>query len=151
VLLLAGCTPKKSSVKPILKGISFECDVTYYNENYCCKGDVEKNGNMIIEFVAPTELEGLKFTFSDNGVLANFNEIEYVASKMIFESSAASLINEAFRNTDSSVFKEDDTFFIEGVTDDFEYKLLLGGTGLPIKITTRPDVATVEFKNVKIL
>ena len=109
VLLLAGCSPKKSSVKPILKGISFECDVTYYNENYSCKGDVEKNGNMIIEFVAPTELEGLKFTFSDNGVLANFNEIEYVASKMIFENSAASLINEALRNTDSSVFKGDDT------------------------------------------
>lgn len=151
VLLVTGCNAKKSGIKPILKGISFECDVTYYNENYSCKGDVEKNGNMVIEFVAPSELEGLKFTFSENGVLANFNEIEYIASKMVFENSAASLISKVLGDSDSSVLKEDDTFFIEGVADDFEYKLILGGTGLPIKITTRPDVATIEFKNVKIL
>ena len=51
----------------------------------------------------------------------------------------------------AEVFESDDVFYIEGVNNDFEYKLELGATGLPIKITTKPDIAKIEFRNVKII
>ena len=38
VLLLAGCGIKNANIVPVTKGIDFDCNVTYYNEVYECKG-----------------------------------------------------------------------------------------------------------------
>ncbi len=149
LLLLCGCK-EVSKVVPITKGITFSCEATYYNEAYECNCDVQKNGDMTVEFVAPADIEGLKFTFSKNGISVNFKEIEYVSEKIVFENSVASLIHEALSQTDREVLEDADVFYIEGVNNEFEYKLELGATGLPIKITTRPDVAEIVFKKVKI-
>ncbi len=150
LLLLSGCGIVSTKVEPVTKGLTFSCDITYYNETYSCNGDIHKNGDMEIEFISPADLEGLKYTFTDKGVAVNFNEIEYISQKIVFESSAASFINEVLQNCDTTVMKHDDIFYTEGTTTDFEYKLELGATGLPIKITTRPDAVLVVFKNVKI-
>lgn len=150
LFLLTGCTSSSTKIKPITKGISFLCDVTYYNETYTCEGDIHKNGDTVIKFTAPSRLEGLKYTFTKNGVSVDFNEIEYISDKIVFESSAASFINEVLQGENTEVLKENDVFFTEGVTTEFEYKLELGATGLPIKITARPDAVSVIFKNVKI-
>ncbi len=148
--LFTGCNGSNTKVKPILRGISFLCEVTYYNEVYEFEGDVQSNGDTVISFKSPSEIEGLKFSFTKNGVMANFNEIEYVSQNKVFENSAASFVYEVLWSADSEVLKEDDVFYTQGVTDEFEYRLELGQTGLPIKITTRPDAVCVIFKNVKI-
>ena len=149
VLLLCGCKAK-AGITPVTRGITFLCEATYYNETYECKCEVQKNGDTAVQFTAPADIEGLKFIFTKNGVSVNFKEIEFVNEKIVFENSVASLIYEALMQNDATVFEEDDIFFVEGVNNDFEYKLELGATGLPIKITTRPDVAIINFKNVKI-
>ncbi len=150
LLLLTGCAANSTKIKPVTKGISFLCDVTYYNETYNCEGDIHKNGDTVIKFIGPSQLEGLKYTFTKNGVSVDFNEIEYISDKVVFESSVASFINEVLHNENVQVLNDDDIFYTEGVTDEFDYKLELGATGLPIKITARPDAVSVIFKNVKI-
>lgn len=150
LLLLTGCSATASNVKPCLKGISFGCDVTYYNETYECKGETDNNGGMVIEFISPDDIKGLKFTFTKSGVISSFKDTEYKAQKIVFENSVATFINEVLTAENAAVFKENDVFYTDGVTTDFEYKLEIGGSGLPIKITTRPDAVEVVFKNVKI-
>lgn len=147
--LLCGCKGK-AKITPVTKGISFSCTATYYNETYECDCDVQKNGDALIEFKTPADIEGLKFTFSKNGVSVNFKETQYVSEKIVFENSVASLIYDVLSEGENEVFEQDNIFYTGGVNNDFEYKLQIGATGLPIKITTRPDIATIEFKKVKI-
>ena len=150
LLLLVGCGTSKTKVKPITKGIAFTCDVTYYNESYVCKGETDQNGETVIEFLSPDDINGLKFHFTKSGVTTSFKDTEYKAPKIVFENSVATFINEVLTAENTAVFKENDVFYTDGVTDTFEYKLHLGGTGLPIKITTRPDAVEVVFREVKI-
>lgn len=149
LLLLCGCAGQ-TKVEPVTKGVNFECEAIYYNESYECLCDVQKNGDMTVKFTWPADIEGLEFSFTKNGVKAHFKELEYINDKVVFENSVASLIYEVMSMEDATVLEQDDVFYIEGANNDFEYKLQLGATGLPIKITTTPDIAKVEFKKVKI-
>ncbi len=150
MFLICGCNGE-TNIIPIKTGIEFSATATYYNETYECDCDIQKNGDMTVKFTYPADIEGLKFIFTDNGVSVNFKEIEYINEKIIFENSVASLIYEVLVNNNAKVYENDEVFYIEGVNNDFEYKLELGATGLPIKIITRPDIASVEFENVKII
>ncbi len=150
LLIITGCDAPRQDITPVTRGISFSCEAIYYNENYECKGDIQSNGNTEITFTSPAEVEGLKFKFSKNGVSVNFKEIEYISQKIVFENSVASFINEVLSAESSQVLSENDVFYTKGITDDFEYRLELGATGLPIKITTNSQAVEVVFKNVKI-
>ncbi len=150
LVLLCGCK-SQTKITPLKTGITFYANATYYNESYECECDIQKNGDMTVEFTYPTEIEGLKFVFTKNGVSVNFKDIEYVSDNIVFENSVASLLYEVLSKNKAEVFESDDVFYIEGVNNDFEYKLELGATGLPIKITTKPDIAKIEFRNVKII
>lgn len=149
LLLLCGCAGE-TTVKPVTKGITFQCEAVYYNESYECQCDVQQNGDMSVRFTWPADIEGLEFSFSKNGVKAHFKELEYINDKVVFENTVASLIYDVLSQEEVTVLEQDDVFYIEGVNKDFEYKLQLGATGLPIKITTTPDIAQIEFKKVKI-
>ena len=150
LLLLCGCK-SQTKITPLKTGITFSANATYYNESYECDCDIQKNGDMTVKFTYPAEIEGLKFVFTQNGVSVNFKEIEYVSDKIVFENSVASLLYEVLSKNNTEVFESENVFYLEGANKDFEYKLELGATGLPIKITTKPDVAKIEFKNVKII
>lgn len=147
---LTGCGGNKTKVSPFTKGISFVSEVMYYNEMYECECDFQTNGDAEIKFKYPSEMENLTFLFTEKGTSAKFDDIEYINEKSVFENSAASFIYEVLSNTDSEVYKENDIFYTAGATDDFEWRLELGATGLPIKITTRSDAVEVVFKNVTI-
>lgn len=149
LIVLSGCSAR-ANITPQTKGITFGCDVTYYNEVYECKGETSENGDTVIEFITPDDINGLKFKFTDKGVTVNFKDTELKSQKIVFENSVASFIYTVLNSENTDVINENDLFFAEGVSGDFEYKLELGGTGLPIKITTRPDAVEVVFKNVKI-
>ena len=149
LLLLCGCAGE-TKVEPVTRGITFNCEAVYYNENYECVCDVQKNGDMTVQFTWPADIEGLEFSFTKNGVKAHFRDLEYINDKVIFENSVATLIYDVLSMEEAIVLEEDDVFYTEGVSKDFDYKLQLGATGLPIKITTDPDVAQIVFKKVKI-
>ncbi len=150
LFFLTGCSAVHSKVKPVTSGISFSCEAVFYNEVFLIDGTVEKNGDTFIKFNSPAQIEGLKYTYTANGVSVNFNEVEYIADKKIFESSLSNFIYEVLKNKDTQVLIKDDVFFIKGKADNFEYKLELGATGLPIKLTTVSDAVVINFKNVRI-
>lgn len=150
VIMLSGCGGKSTQIEPVTKGILFGCEITYYNETYECDCEVQKNGEATFEFKYPSEIEGLKFLLSKNGVSAKYNEIEYINENKTFENSAAYLIWDVLANESGEVKSENDVFFIEGESKEYDYRLELGSTGLPIKLKTNPDIIQVTFKNVKI-
>ena len=150
LILLCGCK-SQTKITPLKTGLSFLALATYYNESYECDCDIQKNGDMTVKFTYPAEIEGLKFVFTKNGVSVSFKDIEYVNDKIVFENSVASLLYEVISKDNTEIYEQDDVFYLEGVNNDFEYKFEFGATGLPIKITTKPDIAKIEFRNVKII
>ena len=149
-LLLCGCK-NQTKITPLKTGITFSANATYYNETYECDCDIQKNGDMTVEFTYPAEIEGLKFVFTKNGISVNFKDIEYVSENIVFENSVASLLHEVISKDNTEIYEYNDVFYFDGVNNDFEYRMEFGATGLPIKITTKPDVAKIEFRNVKII
>lgn len=149
-LLLCGCK-SQTKITPLKTGITFSANATYYNETYECDCDIQKNGDMTVEFTYPAEIEGLKFVFTKNGISVNFKDIEYVSDNIVFENSVASLLHEVISKDNTEIYEHNDVFYFDGVNNDFEYRMEFGATGLPIKITTKPDVAKIEFRNVKII
>ena len=150
VIMLSGCSSKATKIETVTKGISFECEITYYNETYECDCVVQKNGEATFKFKYPTEIEGLEFLFSKNGVSAKYNEIEHINENETFRNTAAYLIWDVLSNASGEVKSENDVFFIEGESKEYDYRLELGATGLPIKLKTNPDIIDVTFKDVKI-
>ena len=67
---------------PITKGITFSCDVTYYNENYECIGETNSSGEIIIEFISPEDMKALKFEFLKTGVNCSYKDTEYKSQKI---------------------------------------------------------------------
>lgn len=149
-LLLCGCK-NQTKITPLKTGITFSANATYYNETYECDCDIQKNGDMTVKFTYPAEIEGLKFVFTKNGISVNFKDIEYVSDNIVFENSVASLLHEVISKDNTEIYEHNDVFYFDGVNNDFEYRMEFGATGLPIKITTKPDVAKIEFRNVKII
>jgi hypothetical protein len=149
-LLLCGCK-NQTKITPLKTGITFSANATYYNETYECDCDIQKNGDMTVKFTYPAEIEGLKFVFTKNGISVNFKDIEYVSDNIVFENSVASLLHEVISKDNTEIYEYNDVFYFDGVNNDFEYRMEFGATGLPIKITTKPDVAKIEFRNVKII
>jgi hypothetical protein len=149
-LLLCGCK-SQTKITPLKTGITFSANATYYNETYECDCDIQKNGDMTVKFTYPAEIEGLKFVFTKNGISVNFKDIEYVSDNIVFENSVASLLHEVISKDNTEIYEYNDVFYFDGVNNDFEYRMEFGATGLPIKITTKPDVAKIEFRNVKII
>ena len=150
LLILVGCNNNFRKFEPITKGIDFLAEIKYYNEHYECICDINSSGEMHAEFTYPAEIEGLKYNVSKNGISAEYEELEYINKNEIFENTAAYLIWDVLSNVKGQVKSEDNLFFVEGKTKEFDYRLELGSSGLPIKLTTKPDIIEVTFKNVKI-
>lgn len=150
LLLLCGCNGK-TNIKPVKSGLEFTADATYYNESYECRCTIQKNGDTEVEFTYPADIKGLKYYFSSGGVSVKFKNIEYISQQIVFENSVATLIYDVLSKCGDTVTEKDKVFYIEGISNDLEYKLEVGATGFPIRITTHPSVAKIEFKNVKII
>lgn len=154
-LSVVGCREKSTDIIPLINGITFNGDVTYYNE-YCeCLVAVLKNGNMNIEVTSPDTIKGMSLEFIDEQIILKYNgqEQTYNSSSMP-QGMAFTYIYDIFRDIsggNNTVTENNDNYFISGTTKECDYKLYVGATGLPIKIEEFKNGLTVNFKNVTLI
>lgn len=151
LFLLTGCTTSANNIKPKLNGISFNAEVSYYNEGFVCSVKIEENFDTVITILEPEEINGLKFKFSANDVIADFNGLNYKIDNNSPEQSVAEFIYNVFSNKSIAVTKDGDNLYIEGKTKSNQYKLFIAPTGLPLKITDPTQKYKIIIKNVIIL
>ena len=149
LFFLVGCNNFRK-IEPVTRGIEFVADIKYYNEHYECECDIDSSGEMNLKFTYPAEIEGLEFNLSKNGISAEYRELEYINKNEVFKSTVACLLWEVFLGVGDEVKSENDVFYALGETKEFDYRLELGSSGLPIKLKTNPDIAEIEFRNVRI-
>lgn len=143
ILTLGGCKTA-GELKPILTDISFCAEI----ENSEAQILINENGVMTAEIISPESLEGLVLKLEDNGITAEYKGLKYDYPENLHpDAMQISLLYRAFRDADknnSNVISENDGCYIKGK----DYKLLLGGTGLPLSLEIK-DGDKILFKNIK--
>lgn len=149
---LSACGQKHSDIQPMTAGISFECDIAYYNECYEASVCISKDGEMTCEVTAPDTLKGLKLSFSGDDVSAEYNGLEYTNDISSLPQGAAftNLYRILRTSADAAVIPENDNYYVSGNADGLHYRLFLGATGLPISAEGQEAGLEISFKNVTV-
>lgn len=150
VFFLCSCGAKSNNITPVTKGISFNADISYYNETYTVSVNIADNGDTEISYNSPKELSGLKIIYSGDQITADYNGIKYnTLQESLPQYSASDIIYKAFSHDYDTVYSKDDSYYVEYDCDGLNFKMYLGATGLPIKIES--PYLSAEIKNATII
>ena len=153
-VILCGCSTKQK-VSPILRGISFEADISYYNEKYVCDAVIDSDGKLIMEFRYPEELSGLKIFFEYDKANVEYMGLTYTPKDqgMPTGSVAQALYNviSTVESEDSVAVSDGENCIIEGRYNDTYFKLYLAPSGLPLSIFIPDDSFKIQFNNLTVL
>lgn len=151
----AGCKEKRSNVVPITKGITFNGEVTYYNECFECFVKIEQNGDMVIEMNSPDSIKGMAFEFIGNKASVKYEGLEY---NYDISSMPAGIVGNyiygIFNDThkeDTAVIFDKDNYYITGDTGKYHYKMYVGQTGLPILVEENRNGFTMNIKDAALI
>lgn len=150
IFLLCGCASKTQKITPVTKGLSFNAQIMHYNEAYECNVNIAKNGDTEVAFSLPENLSGLKVFYSGDSVTAEFKGIKYTAlAQSLPQYSVSDTIYNIFSTNYTEVFEKNDSYFVNYSGNDGEYKMFIGATGLPIKITSPFFEAKIKNATIK--
>ena len=153
-IMLCGCSTKQK-VSPMLRGISFEADISYYNEKYVCDAVVDSDGKLTMEFKYPEDISGLKIFFEYGKANVEYMGLTYTPKDkgMPTGSVAQALHNvlSSVEDEDSFAVKDGENCIIEGRYNETYFKLYLSPSGLPLSIFIPDDSYKIQFNNLAIL
>lgn len=152
ILSAASCAQKRSDIQPLTSGITFNCEITYYNECYEASADISDDGVMTCEITSPDTLKGLKLIFNGDDMTAEYRGLEYKndISSLPQGTAFTNLYRILRAAAKSEVVFENDNYCINGKTEDISFRLILGATGLPISAEVPDSGFRISFKNTTI-
>lgn len=149
----SGCKPNVKSITPKIKGISFNADFNIDNNSFNAKITSFKNGDMAVETVIPNKPDRLLFNFSGNDFKAEYLGLTYNGNvNSLPESAVCYIVYNIFKDAQGKgVCESHNNYYIENITDKLDYKLYLGGTGLPLSFEEQKIGLKGTFSNVTVL
>ncbi|MBO5019265.1 MAG: hypothetical protein J6D52_01235 [Clostridia bacterium] len=155
-LFLSGCKGynKYPDVTAVTSGLSFIAKLSYMEDCYDYSVVIKENGETELKHIS-NEKAGIDYTFKKDTVTYNFDGLEYKTDiSAIPDSSTADFIYTVFKETGemrNNVSYKNQEYYIKGETDKYKFKIILGQTGLPIKITDSKMGISVIIKNPTLL
>lgn len=146
-LLLCSCGSSKT--QPVLKGITFFAEMTYYNESYSFEGELLSDGNLVAVITAPEELKDLTLTLNDDSVTAEYKGLTYtpVEGSMPF-SAVMSEFYAPIKEINEKKFVADSNGKIKFNSNGCEATLTVSPTGLPQKLEIPDERFYIMFYNI---
>ncbi len=149
LLLLAGCG--KAEVTPTLNGITFNADITYYNENYKGECSVSQDGTVVLKITEPESLEGYTLTAERDKMTVEFLGLTFTPTEnnMAFSGVFGDIYNcfcEIIEEGNSAKKKGD----IYELSSGKEYTLTVSPTGLPQSLMLPDERFALYFYNVTV-
>ena len=151
VLSLCGCA-SKSGVEPVINGIAFNLDITYYNENYSAEGKMEDN-ILTLTVKSPSELEGMVLIISEDSFKVNYKGLTFEPTDNALLPSAGNMIYKALSLASGELKCDgnDKNLSVSSKTENGEFVINLSPAGLPIDLKYLSGVLNCEFSGVTIL
>lgn len=152
LLVLCGCS-ERGSVTPILKGISFNAEISLAEAELSCTAEIFADGGMTVCLTDPAELSGMTLLLDGTGVTAEYMGITYSAPQGEFsQGNAIRLMWDALADAAdrSAVAHQGENCSLNGAFKDREYTLYCAPCGLPLSLEMPAEGFKVIFGNVKI-
>ena len=153
LILLCSCG-KKSEVKPLLAGISFDAEIVYYNENYACQCDISAEGVLTAKITEPEILKDFTLRVSKDGITADYLGITYTPTEgnMPFSGVVDSFYKAIGKCIEEEIAAtlSNNEYTVKGDFEDLGYTLYISPTGLPQKLLLPDERFSVNFYNVSI-
>jgi len=145
LILLCGCGDK--TVTPVTRQISFTANITYYNEQFVCETNVDKDGVTQMTVVSPETLKGLSFTVNESGITAEFLGLKYTPKTenmpySIVTYTVYELLNAAHNR---KLELNEKNCILSGKLGERPFTLTVSPAGMLLKAQIPDDSFTVEF------
>ncbi len=143
------CACNSAKVKPVSDALKFTAHISYFNKEYTCETEIQKNGDMTLIITEPEIMSGAKIVVTENEAYAEFAEIKYPID-INRAGGAPYFVLGALRDAkEKTAVKRDSEYAITGEVAGEKYEIIYAVTGIPIKLTA--DNITVEFLNAEII
>ena len=155
LVFLCSCAGTAANVKPLLSGIAFDVKLTFYNEVFCCSGEMLKDDTLTLTVNEPQTIKGMKLTVKKDLLSAEFKGLTYTPkTEKLPAANVAQVLHTALADAvyrNPQVKAQDGAFFIESAPNDKYYKIILTEAGFPISAEIPAAALTAEFSNVNII
>ena len=151
-LFCSACKQKSSDVTVVTTGLSFTAAASYLDNQNSYSVIIGKNGNTKIGNSDNSE-QNITYHFEGQKLEISYNDLLYKCNlSAIKEGSIPEIIYYAFicAKTEKVNFKNNE-YFITCKNDKYKFKIYLGQTGLPIKITEQNFDVIINILNPTIL
>ncbi len=152
-LIFSGCNGynKSSNVTAVTTELSFIAKLSYGENNYDYSVVIKKKGIIEMKYISKSGETGTDYIFQNGSVTYSYNGLSYKTDiSSIPHSSVSDFIYTVFKETESqknNVCYKNQEYYIKGETDKYKFKITLGQTGLPIKISDSKMGISVIIKN----
>lgn len=142
LLLLCSCAENTAQIEAVTRGISYTAHIFYYGEEYECQVKVEENGKESYLVTKPKNLKDFTIIFENEEVVAEYKNLKF--SPELSALPQGSVLKELhgvikyIESNEYTVYKSKENFYINGMADSLEFKLIIAESGLPL---------SVEFNN----
>ena len=150
-LFLCGCSAANSKITPICHSLSFNAEINYQNQPFEFSVTINDNGDTIIE----SKKEGYSVEFSGKGVNFKYGDLVYKTElSALPDDFKLDLIHTVFSDISKNkptVISKNDEYYVEGETEKYKFKVFLGLSGLPIKLTEDNNNISIIISKAKVL
>ena len=153
ILILSGCG-KKTDIKPIVKNISFNTDITYYNEKYAAKGSIDSDGILTLQIFEPSELSGMTFTVDGQDVKIDYKGLTFSPNSNSISSAAVAMLYSGFsavEQNNADYEYDEKNYTVTAKTDNGEFIMNYSPTGLPLEIRCLSSAFEAKIYDIKLL
>lgn len=148
IVLNTGCQ-KSSEVTAVTSGLSFKAEIISDKNTTECNVTIPKDGSTEITVTKPKEISGLTISYNGNRTFS-YNGLKDKVDGNLPVQSDTDLLYDIFSDAEKrEIKKQNDAYFIKGKVAKTSYTMTLGGSGIPIKITTNTDIEII-IKDAKI-
>ena len=150
-LFLCGCSATNNKITPVSRSVSFNAEINYQSEPFDFFVTINENGETYIE----NRQDGYIIEFLKTSVNFKYGDLVYkTETSALPDDFKLDLIHNIFSEISTSkptVVAKNDEFFIDGETENYKYKVFLGLSGLPLKITEKNNNISIIISNAKVL
>ena len=152
-LVFSGCNGynKSSVVTAVTTELSFVAKLSYGENTYDYSVLIKENGITEMKYLSKSGETGTDYIFQNDSVTYSYNGLSYKTDMSAMPNSSVSdFIYTVFKETEkqkNNVSYKNQEYYINGETDKYKFKITLGQTGLPIKITDSKMGISVTIKN----
>ena len=152
-VLFCGCNKISSDVTAVTTGLSFTAEIEYVGFLSEYEVNITKDGSFDMTAIQPQSIKGMNIKLSDSKIKVDYNGLAY--NTTLYELPQGIIVDflyNAFsdiRLQEREVAKQNDEFFISGSTEKYNYKMILGASGLPIELIDKSGIK-VAIKNATV-